>query len=272
MTIYSKYNTPQGFYVYAYIRSKDSKAAKAGTPYYIGKGKDRRAWYRGKEERIKIPKDHSYITILESNLTELGAFAIERRYIRWYGRKDIKTGILENRSDGGEGVSNPNPAARKRTPEQMKKFSEAGANATRGKKHSHERRKLAAQPGEKNAMYGKKGELSPNFGKKRPPEVVAKTTGEKNGMWNKTHSDDVKERLAILRKDWWDKHPDAYSGENHYNYDRTMYMWENKHTGQVVSMTQYQLSETYRINRSAVNNCVKGLSKSTGGWLLLGKE
>jgi len=26
------------FYVYAYVRSKDSTTAKAGTPYYIGKG------------------------------------------------------------------------------------------------------------------------------------------------------------------------------------------------------------------------------------------
>jgi hypothetical protein len=29
------------FYVYAYMRSKDSDSAATGTPYYIGKGKDR---------------------------------------------------------------------------------------------------------------------------------------------------------------------------------------------------------------------------------------
>lgn len=32
------------YYVYAYIRSKDSDTAKAGTPYYIGKGKHKRAF------------------------------------------------------------------------------------------------------------------------------------------------------------------------------------------------------------------------------------
>lgn len=91
------------FYVYTYIRSKDSKTAKAGTPYYIGKGQTGRAWAKH-QGSLHIPPDENNIIILESNLTELGALAIERRLIRWYGRKDNHTGILENKTDGGEGV------------------------------------------------------------------------------------------------------------------------------------------------------------------------
>jgi len=85
------------YYVYAYLR-------KDGSPYYIGKGHGRR-WKHRKNEFFQTPKDKNRIVFLETNLSEIGALALERRMIRWYGRKDNNTGILHNRTDGGEGMS-----------------------------------------------------------------------------------------------------------------------------------------------------------------------
>jgi len=51
------------FYVYAYIRSKDSLTAKAGTPYYIGKGCGDRAW--ANHGKLGRPQNRSLIVILE---------------------------------------------------------------------------------------------------------------------------------------------------------------------------------------------------------------
>lgn len=82
-----------------------------GTPLYIGKGKNSRPLdhYRPKTSSYianKLRKEgheKTQVRKLHEGLDSDQAYALECAYIAKYGRKDIGTGILYNRSDGGEG-------------------------------------------------------------------------------------------------------------------------------------------------------------------------
>ena len=113
------------YYTYAYLREDRS-------PYYIGKGKGNRAYRRNKTD-IKPPKDKSRILILKQNLTEEEALKHEKYMIAVYGRIDLGTGILHNRTNGGEGCSGV-----VRSEETKRKMSDA-------------------HKGENNPRYGKPG-------------------------------------------------------------------------------------------------------------------
>lgn len=169
------------YYVYAYIRSKDSKTAKAGTPYYIGKGKDDRIDQL--HNNVPLPKDKSNRVILECQLSELGAFAIERRMIKWYGRKDTSTGILLNRTDGGDGAS-----GRSYIPTAEHRLKTSIANA-----------------GDRNHMYGKRHSMVTREKMKQSHKQRAPMTEEirrKIGVGNrgKTMPQEFKEMMSILAK------------------------------------------------------------------------
>lgn len=97
----------QKYYVYQWLRED-------GTPYYIGKGEGFRAYCK----RPYRPLDKSRIQIVEDNMFEDDAFELEIELIAKYGRQDLGTGILKNKTEGGEGGS--------KSPETRAKLSKAG--------------------------------------------------------------------------------------------------------------------------------------------------
>jgi len=76
------------FYTYMWLRED-------GTPYYVGKGHGHRAFRKGCPFKERI--------IVQEWPSEADAFKGEQLLIALYGRKDLGTGILRNRTDGGEG-------------------------------------------------------------------------------------------------------------------------------------------------------------------------
>jgi hypothetical protein len=177
--------------VFMYMRLSE----KNGTPYYIGKGKGRR-WKHNKHEQFKTPSDYSRVIILEAGLTEIGAFALERRYIKWHGRKDIGTGILQNRTDGGDGVSGmiqseesnrarsiaqlgvpkgPHTEERKKAISIAKKGKKITGRGLENLRKARELKRGTKRPDHSEKM---KGAGNPMFGKKRE-----KTRGSTGMKW-----------------------------------------------------------------------------------------
>ena len=184
---------PNRFYTYAYLREDR-------TPYYVGKGCGRRI-YCNKGRPCSKPKDKSRIIFLKQNLTEEEAFKHEIYMIDVFGRKDLGTGILYNKTDGGDGAS-----GFRHSEESRKKQSEL----RKGRKHTEETIKKLSElnSGEKHPQYGKP------LSEERKKNHSKRMKGKNHPRYGKSHSEETKRKQSKAMKG-------RYDGENNPNYGKS---------------------------------------------------
>lgn len=208
------------FYVYALVDPTKPGDFRYGKwkfrfePFYIGKGKGTRKDQHGGTDRhnpFKARKIQKLLkagiapksVIKKEGLTEKEALDLEVDLIRLVGRRDCGEGPLTNLTDGGDGLTRPSAATRKKISD-----SSCGRQTFLGRKHTDESKKKIgeARKGRKHtdetkAKMARYGEDNHFFGRRHSPETRAKIRDAKVGMVSafkgKHHSEEAK---ALLRK------------------------------------------------------------------------
>jgi hypothetical protein len=193
--------TSPKYYTYAYLREDR-------TPYYIGKGKENRAYVRNGRS-IRPPKDKSRIIFLKQNLTEEEAFKHEIYMIAVFGRIDLGTGILHNKTNGGDGTSGAS-------------ISEE----TRGKLRSANMGKQLSDETKRKIGDASKGR---EHTKETKRKISGSQIGENNSFYGKSHSHLTKQKIAAANKNKFVseetriKMSEAQKGDKHHNYGKPAY-------------------------------------------------
>ena len=215
------------YYTYAYLREDR-------TPYYIGKGKKRKvgnAYSRtlAKHNNIGIPSQDRILILKHFDL-EFDAYKHEIYMIELFGRKDMGTGILHNKTMGGDGVSDISQEQRERisrlhkgkilSAETRKRISET--RLARGYKPSEEQKEKYSQ------MF--KGKGNPNYGNK--------------------HSLETLKRIS--------------EGTRNKNLKTRQFITPNGETIIVINLREY--CEEHNLNHNCMINVYNGHSKSHKGY------
>jgi hypothetical protein len=214
---------PKRFYTYAYLREDR-------TPYYIGKGSGRR-YYSRKKTDIKPPKDKSRVILLKQNLTEEEAFRHEIYMIAIFGRKNLKTGILLNRTDGGQGSSNFSEEA-------LKKISESSKNRVYSLKTRI--KKIKFSKGRLHTEETKEKIRQANIGKKISEETKRK-------MKNKILSEEHRNTISNLQR-------------RHFLFTSP--------NGEIIEefTTLMKFGKKYGLDSSCLSKVLRGKLKQHKGW------
>lgn len=138
------------YYVYAYVR------LDVNTYFYIGKGKDnryKRIDLRNNHFKNILNKVNCAVEIIKEDLTEYEALELEKDIIDMLVFEEGYTMEFDNFNDKNDGYNHL-------------VNNTYGGEGISGYRHTEETINKCTHYGEENGMYGKKGELSPHYGKK----------------------------------------------------------------------------------------------------------
>lgn len=156
-----------------------------------------------------------------------------------------------------------------------------------------------ANKGENHGMFGKKGELSPLYGKPRSDETKekigvywrkqyengyvnpnkgkpmseeqkikvsnsrkGKCVGKENGFYGRKHSKETKLKWSQSKKG-------QYSGNKHPMYNDTVYTFKHTVTGEIFVGTQFDFRTKFGISSSLLGHLMNGKSKTCKKWILV---
>jgi hypothetical protein len=245
------------YYTYAYLR-------KDKTPYYIGKGKGYRI--NSKQRNVNLPKNKSRIIFLKQNLTEEEAFRHEKYMIAVFGRKDLGTGILYNRTDGGDGTSGKilseetkkrisQKAKGRKVAEKTKKLmserSKGRVSYMKGKFHSEETKRKMSEM-RKNKKHKSHTEETK---KKISLSNKGKYTGQDNPMYGKIHTEETKNKMSLKAKN--------------ISRDKNLCLYEFlSPTGETIIeyTTIIDFAFKYNLRADCLGKIILGKRKSHKGW------
>jgi len=191
------------FYTYLY---KDPKTDKE---IYVGKGKGNRAnahLFKGSRTRLsnvlrkRQREGFTVEPIIAPCVDEQHALEMEKFWIHMFGREDLGTGTLFNKTDGGDSV--PSRKGAKNSPEHREKISKANT----GKIRSSEFRNNVSRTstGRKHTEETRARMRKPKADSTRA-KMSARQVGELNHNFGKTTSDDVRQKISESGKRAWEK-------------------------------------------------------------------